>query len=175
MVWSKEPPRIEMSACTPLPPRSRKSIAGTGRSAASRVWKGAAAALLRSKSGVCVIALRVGLARLPVTPTSSICMMRSTVSESEVCVCATSVAGKRIDIETERTPSVTGRCMLAKTDQPLRFHRRKQKVRFVLISFILFWFGNLRSRPAPALPPPPHPTRSRLCGRHPADTGAATR
>lgn len=38
IVWSKEPPRIIMSACVPLPLRSRRSIAGLKRSTDSRVW-----------------------------------------------------------------------------------------------------------------------------------------
>lgn len=53
MVWSGDPPRIEMSACTPLPLRSRMSIEGLRRRASSSVWNGAAASVPRSKTGVC--------------------------------------------------------------------------------------------------------------------------
>lgn len=49
-----------MSACVPLPLRSRRSIAGLKRSTDSRVWTGAEAPAFRSKTEVDDIVLRVG-------------------------------------------------------------------------------------------------------------------
>ena len=126
MVWSNEPPRTEMSACAPLPPRSRMSTEGVRRRADSSVWTGAAAWALRSKSGVCDCALRAGAVWLPVTPTSRIRSVFMTAVVSEVCADAPCVASSRIDIPTASTPIVTLRRRLAKADQPLRFHRRQR-------------------------------------------------
>ena len=115
IVWSKEPPRIIMSACVPLPLRSRRSIAGLKRSTDSRVWTGAEAPAFRSKTEVNDIALRVGVAFTPVTSTVSISSSLAIVSESTVCACTGVVVDRRmVDIETERTPIVTWRRRLAK-------------------------------------------------------------
>ncbi len=127
-----------MSACVPLPLRSRRSIAGLKRSTDSRVWTGAEAPAFRSKTEVDDIVLRVGVAFTPVTSTFSISSSLAIVSESTVCACTGVVVDRRmVDIETERTPMVTWRRRLAKAAYPLRHQRLKRGVRFVWISFIL--------------------------------------
>ena len=141
IVWSKEPPRMKMSACMPLPPRSRISTEGARRRADSRVWTGAAACAFRSKSGVCDCMLRVGADWLPEMPTSSILSVLRTAAVSASCADACCVASKRIDIVTARTPMVTWRCRLAKAAQPLRLQRLKQGVCLVRMFFILNLLG----------------------------------
>ncbi len=120
---------MEMSACVPLPPRSRRSTDGERRSAASRVWTGAAAWAFRSKSGVSASELRVGALWLPEMPTLSILRLRIAAVVSALCAQAASLASKRMDIPTESTPRVTWRRRLAKADQPLRFQRRQRHER----------------------------------------------
>ena len=97
---------MEMSACAPLPPRSRKSTEGVKRKAASSVETGAAACAFRSKSGVDTNTLRVGELWLPAIPTSSICNERKVI-ESTSCAATCRADSKRMDIDTESTPIVT--------------------------------------------------------------------
>ena len=145
-----------MSACVPLPLRSRRSIAGLKRSTDSRVWTGAEAPAFRSKTEVDDIVLRVGVAFTPVSSTFSISSSLAIVSDSTVCACTGgvfqdcyNVVGgvdhvirvvvdrRTADIETVWTPMVTWRRRLAKAAYPLRHQRLKRGVRFVWISFIL--------------------------------------
>ena len=141
MVWSKEPPRMEMSACMPLLPRSRRSTDGARRRAASSVWRGAAAWVFRSKSGVCICTVRVGADCRPEMPTSRMRSVFMTADVSAGCADAPHGASSRIDIPTQSTPMVTQRCMLAKADQPLRSQRRQRPPagsRFVWMCSIVF-------------------------------------